>query len=133
MLKGELKQLTSKLELNSHVFFAGMKKPEEIPLWMNACDVLVLPSLNEGLPNVLSEAMACGKPVVATNIAGTPEIVNNDVGYLVKPKDSGDLAKKIILALNKKWDKKKLLKRAKDFSVTASVEKTVEVYNKLLK
>ena len=98
---------------------------------MNACDVLVLPSLNEGLPNVLSEAMACGKPVVATNVAGAPELVNNEVGYLVKPKDENDLSQKILLALNKKWRETKLLNRAKQFSVDNSIRKLMELYKNL--
>lgn len=132
ILREELKNLIARLNLKNNVFFAGEKMPNEVALWMNACDLLVLPSLNEGLPNVLSEAMACGKPVVATKVAGTPEIVDNDVGFLVKPMDADELAKKIVLALNKKWDRKKLFKRAKEFSVTNSVKKTIEVYKKLL-
>ena len=99
---------------------------------MNACDIFVLPSLNEGLPVVLGEALACGKPVVATKVAGTPELVNNDVGYLVNPKDVNALAEKILLALNKKWEKEKLLKRAQEFSVTKSVRKLIKVYRGFL-
>jgi len=132
ILKSELRNLADKLNLNKCVFFVGEKKLDEMPLWMNACDILVLPSLNESLPSVLSEAMACGKPVVATNVAGAPEIVNKDVGYLVKPKNADDLAEKIILALNKKWKREKLFKRAKEFSVTNSVKKTLKLYDKLL-
>ena len=124
--------MVSQLQLRNKVIFAGQKSPDEVPVWMNACDVLVLPSLNEGLPNVLSEAMACGKPVVATNVAGTPELVTKDVGLLVKPKNVNDLAKKITLALNKKWDKGKLLKRAREFSVTNSVKKLIDIYRSLL-
>ena len=133
VLEKELRSLTAKLNLNGFVFFVGAKKPEDVPLWMNACDILVLPSLNEGLPNVLSEAMACGKPVVATSVAGTPEIVDRDVGYLVKPKDVNNLAKKIVLTLDKKWKKENLFKRAREFNVTNSVKKTLKVYNRLLK
>jgi glycosyltransferase involved in cell wall biosynthesis len=132
VLEKSLKLMTSQLQLKNKVIFAGQKNPDEIPIWMNACDVLVLPSLNEGLPNVLSEAMACGKPVVATNVAGTPELVTKDVGLLVKPKNVNDLAKKITLALNKKWDKGKLLKRAREFSVTNSVKKLIDIYRSLL-
>ena len=131
-LEYSLKNLTQNLGLNGYIKFLGQKKYDYVALYMNACNILVLPSLNEGLPVVLCEALACGKPVVATKVAGTPELVNKDVGYLVKPKDVDDLAKKIILALNKKWDKKKLLKRAKEFSVTNSANKLINVYNSLL-
>ena len=53
----------------------GARPHDEIPLWMNASDVLCLPSLNEGLPNVALEAMACGLPVVASRVGGMPEIM----------------------------------------------------------
>lgn len=127
-LENHLKRVASNLNLDEFVRFVGQKTNEEVAKYMNACDIFVLPSLNEGLPVVLCEALACGKPVVATKVAGTPELVNTDVGYLVKPKDVDDLSKKIILALNKKWDKEKLLKRSKEFSVTNSVEKLMGVY-----
>jgi len=121
------------LDISHKIKFVGEIKPDDVTLWMNACDVLVLPSLNEGRPNVLSEALACAKPVIATNVAGNPEIVNKDVGYLVALKDSDDLAEKIDMTLQKKWDKKKLITRAQKFSVTNSVNMIIKIYTKLLK
>jgi len=131
-LENSLKKLTLELNLDGHVRFLGEKSSKDVAKYMNACDIFVLPSLNEGLPVVLCEALACGKPVVATNVAGTPELVTKDVGLLVKPKNVNDLAKKITLALNKKWDKGKLLKRAREFSVTNSVKKLIDIYRSLL-
>ena len=128
ILENALKKLTSELNLEDYVRFLGEKRGKDTAKCMNACDMLVLPSLNEGLPVVLCEALACGKPVVATKVAGTPELVNKDVGYLVKPKDVNDLAEKIVLALDKKWEKDKLLKRAGEFSVISSVNKLIKVY-----
>ncbi len=70
-------------------FNVGAQPHEKIPLWMNASDVLCLPSLNEGLPNVALEAMACGIPVVASRVGGVPEIVHEGVnGLLVPSSDS---------------------------------------------
>jgi len=129
----DLKKLTSDLNLKDYVIFLGQKINKEVALYMNACDILVLPSLNEGLPVVLCEALACGKPVVATRVAGTPELVNSDVGHLVEPKDVDDLANKILLALNKKWRKDVLIKRGKEFSVDRSAKKLLEVYGIFLK
>jgi len=129
----DLKSLASGLKLGEYIKFLGSKANEEVALYMNACDLFVLPSLNEGLPVVLCEALACGKPVVATNVAGTPELVNEDVGYLVKPKDVEDLADKIVLALNKRWDIHKLLKRGNEFSVSNSAKKLIKVYKSFLK
>jgi glycosyltransferase involved in cell wall biosynthesis len=79
---------------------------EEIPLWMNSSDVLCLPSLNEGLPNVALEAMACGLPVVASRVGGVPEIVHEGVnGFLVAPSDPNALAEALRRALATKWDR----------------------------
>jgi len=132
ILENSLKKISSELGLNGYINFLGQKNHDEVARYINACDILVLPSLNEGLPVVLCEALACGKPVVATKVAGTPELVNKDVGYLVKPKDVNDLAEKISLALNKKWKKEKLLKRAKEFSTATSARKVINVYESLL-
>jgi glycosyltransferase involved in cell wall biosynthesis len=129
----DLKSLTSSLKLDGYVKFLGSKSNEEVALYMNACDLFVLPSLSEGLPVVLCEALACGKPVVATNVSGTPELLNEDVGCLVEPKDIQDLADKIIMALNKKWDRHDLLKRGKEFSVSNSAKKLMKVYKSFLK
>jgi glycosyltransferase involved in cell wall biosynthesis len=85
----------------------GMRPHEEIALWMNASDVLCLPSLNEGLPNVALEAMACGLPVVASRVGGVPEVVREDVnGFLVPPSDPTALAEALRRALATKWGRK---------------------------
>ena len=131
-LENDLKSLVRKSQLDDSIIFLGSKGHNETAQYMNACDIVVLPSLNEGLPIVLCEALACGKPVVATKVAGTPELVNKDVGFLVKPKNAEDLQEKILLALNKKWDTKKLLARAKEFSTEVTAKKVFRVYNVLL-
>ena len=83
----------------------GARPHEEIPSWMNASDVLCLPSLNEGLPNVALEAMACGLPVVASRVGGVPEIVQEGVnGFLVPPSDPNALAEALRRALATKWN-----------------------------
>jgi glycosyltransferase involved in cell wall biosynthesis len=64
---------------------------------MAAFDVFILSSLYEGLPNVVLEAMACGRPVVATAVDGTPEaVVQGKTGLLVPAKDTAALAKAIM-------------------------------------
>ena len=128
-----LRELAKELHLTDQIIFLGQKEHKEVAQYMKACDVFVLPSLNEGLPVVVCEALACGKPVVATRVAGTPELVDKDVGYLVEPKDVKDLAEKITLALNRKWETKKLLKRAKEFSVPASAQKVMRVYERFVR
>ena len=73
----------------------------DIPHIMNAIDVLVLPSLVEGAPNVVQEAMAAGKPVVATAVSGTPELIDDGAsGLLVPPRSPEKLATALIALAN---------------------------------
>lgn len=75
----------------------GTKPNTQVALRMKASDVLVLPSHSEGLPNVVLEAMACGLPVVATNVGGIPEaVVHGETGFLVSPGDHQELAARIL-------------------------------------
>lgn len=132
-LEQKLKALASELQLDDDVVFLGQKNHEEYAKYMNACDLFVLPSLYEGLPVVLCEAIACGKPVIATNVSGSSELVTKEVGYLAKAKNPNDLAGKIMLALARKWDVKALLKKAKEFSVESSARKVFNIYKGLIK
>ncbi len=84
---------------------------------MNACNVFVLPSLSESFGIVQIEAMACGKPVVATYNGGSEEVViNKKLGILVEPKDVGGLATAILKALDTEWDKEYILNYAEQFT-----------------
>jgi glycosyltransferase involved in cell wall biosynthesis len=100
---GECRALAS--ELGVDVSFVGGKPHDEIPRWMAACDVFVLPSWNEGTPNVVLEALACGRRVVATRVGGTPDVITSDaLGVLVPPKDPAALAVAIEGALSQDYD-----------------------------
>jgi glycosyltransferase involved in cell wall biosynthesis len=75
------------------VRFVGRVDHDRVGRFMAAGDLFVLPSLSEGLPTVVCEAMNCGLPVVATAVDGTPEIVRDgQTGLLVPPSDPGALA-----------------------------------------
>ncbi len=101
-IESRLKEHTKKLGLDN-VMFLGSKNPSEIPLYMNASDIFVLPSLSEGRPNVVGEAMACGVPVIASNVNGTPEFIENGKnGFLVKPKDPKAISDNILKILSSK-------------------------------
>ncbi len=74
--------------LSESVILPGYIPHERLPLWINASDIFVLPSYQEGLPNVVLEAMACRKPVIATRVGGIPEVVSDGVtGILVEPRN----------------------------------------------
>jgi teichuronic acid biosynthesis glycosyltransferase TuaC len=102
-LRSELERKIQDMGIQSRVRFLGRQPHGMIPLWMNAADVICLPSLFEGCPNVLVEANACGKPIVATNVGGIPELVSNNSGILVPPGDSRELAEGLRKALTMDW------------------------------
>ena len=87
-----LKKLAEAKGLTPRVRFVGQVPNEQLKWWYSAADVLVLCSSREGWANVLLESMACGTPVVATNIWGTPEVVNSpNVGRLMHTRTSAAL------------------------------------------
>jgi teichuronic acid biosynthesis glycosyltransferase TuaC len=77
---------------------------DQVAVWMAASDLVTLPSYMEGCPNVVLEALACGRPVVATNVGGIPEIMSDACGRLVAPRDSAALAQALNSVLNSRWD-----------------------------
>jgi glycosyltransferase involved in cell wall biosynthesis len=90
-----VRTLVAELGLSDHVRFAGQLDEARTLEAIAASDILVLPSLMEGLPVVLMEAMALGKPVIASHVAGIPELVSPDTGRLFRPADWAQLASSI--------------------------------------
>lgn len=89
----------------------GAQGPHEVARWMAASDLVTLPSYSEGHPNVLVEALACGRPVVATPVGGIPEVVDADCGLLVAARDPVALAAGLRNALERQWDDGALSRR----------------------
>jgi len=132
-LKGGLNELIKRLGLEAHVRLVCAKPHEEIPLWMNACDVFVLSSLSEGNPTVMFECLGCGKPFIGTNVGGIPEIIiSEDYGFLVKPGNSGELAENLNKALEKEGDSEKIIQYSKQFTWKEISKKIVDVYREVL-
>jgi len=77
---------------------------DDVSVWMAAADLVTLPSYMEGCPNVVLEALACGRPVVATNVGGIPEIMSDQCGHLVPPRDPAALAQALASVLDRTWD-----------------------------
>lgn len=87
-----LKALASRMGVAERVHWAGVVPQGELKWWYSAADALALCSSREGWPNVLLEAMACGTPVLATNVSGTPDMVNTpDAGLLLGRRDAPTL------------------------------------------
>lgn len=78
--------------------------PDDVAVWMAAADLVTLPSYMEGCPNVVLEALACGRPVVATNVGGIPEIMSDACGRLVPPREPAALAHALAAVLDASWD-----------------------------
>ena len=105
----KLKLLVKTLQLEEMVIFVGKISNEKVPEYLSASDVFVLPSLSEGFPVVLLEAMASGLPIITTKIRGLPEIVQDgNNGFLVNPKSSVELADKIKLLIEDDKIRKKI-------------------------
>ena len=89
-LKDELIKLADDLQISDRIVFLGARS--DVHEYLSAIDVFVMPSLWEGQPIALLEALAMGKPCIVTDVDGIPEIITNNVnGYLVKPKDIAEL------------------------------------------
>lgn len=92
-----LEDLVTRLGLTKNVTFIGHLSPEFVPYYMSLSDIFVLPSISEGFPLVILEAMASGLPIITTNVRGLPEIViDHENGLMVKSKSPNDLADKIL-------------------------------------
>jgi len=132
-LKGTLKKQVSEVGISNYVTFVGGKPHGEIATWMNACDLFVLPSLNEGNPTVMFEALGCGKPFVGTKVGGVPEVIASDTyGLLVESADPEDLAEKILVALDREWDRGVILAYAERYTWENIAKEIVGVYEQVL-
>lgn len=91
-LRAELESRSAALGLHTHITFAGWQDESGVRAALAAGTALILPSFAEGLPVVVMEAMAAGRPIIATAIAGVPELVTPDVGWLVAAGDAAAMA-----------------------------------------
>ena len=99
-----LRSKTKHLALEDRITLNGACSSQEVAHWLAAANVLALPSYNEGYPNVVIEALSCGRPVIATNVGGILELVNDESGILIAPRDSRALAAAIEKAMDRRWD-----------------------------
>jgi glycosyltransferase involved in cell wall biosynthesis len=98
-LEVSLKEQVEQLAIGANVHFLGMR--QDVPRLLSLLDVCILPSLSEGLSLALLEAMASGKPVVATRVGGNPELIDHGrTGFLVQPEDARDLAANLLKLLS---------------------------------
>jgi glycosyltransferase involved in cell wall biosynthesis len=114
--EASLRQRVAALGLADRIRLVGHKAHDELPHWLAAFDVLCLPSRREGCPNVVLEALAAGRPVVASRVGGVPELLHHENGILVAPERPGDLAAALGVALGRAWDPAALRATVPDLS-----------------
>ena len=130
----DLRAQALRMNANGKVKFLGWR--EDVHEIMPVFDLLVLPSLNEGMGRVLVEAMAAGKPVVASEVGGIPDLVKHgETGYLVRPADEKALANGIKKLLNDPERAQQMGQRGKEycrqFSLEAMIAKLDDLYSDL--
>ena len=103
-LQHELSAQIASLGLGEQVDIRGSVHQADLPDWYNAADVFCLASTREGCPNVLLEALACGTPVVGTDVPGIRDVIRNDLTGLVAERSPGGLARALEQALTQSWD-----------------------------
>jgi len=112
-----LRRRVAELGLKDHVRFAGPQPHADLGQWFNAANVFVLATRSEGCPNVLLESLACGVPVVATEVGGVPEIIRPGVEGL----------------LARRWDREALARRAREFDWADAADQALDELHQALK
>ncbi len=128
----ELEELARKLGMQDAVVFAGYVSREEIRELLNHARVFALPSLSEGMPLALLEAMAAGVPAVASRVGGVPEVVEPDAGILVPPNDAAALSEALTRVLTDAALTRRLRRsgkaRAQDYPISIPERKYAQLF-----
>jgi len=131
------KNQIAQLGLSDKIKFTGLLPPEQIPLAIQSCDILVHCSLREGLARTLPQAMLCGRPAISFDIDGAREVVNENTGCLIEPKNIEQLTKTCAELIQDKNLRDKLGQNAREsvkkkFAPQTMVDTIETVYKKLL-
>lgn len=130
-LRAELEDTARRLGVPAR--FHGELPKEEVARLMAEAELFVLPSTHETFGCVLIEAMASGVPSVATRVGGVPEVLTDDAGELVAPRDADALAEGIQRALGRKFDGEALAREARErYGYAVFAERWTRVYEELL-
>jgi glycosyltransferase involved in cell wall biosynthesis len=135
-LKAEMEELCQDLNIIEHVRFTGYRT--DVPKLLQLMDILVIPSVKEGFPFVLLEGAYASRPIVATQVGGVSELIDNGVsGILVPPKDSLALSEAIVYLLENPELARSLGQMAQkkvmsNFSVETMAKQTELLYDRLI-
>jgi glycosyltransferase involved in cell wall biosynthesis len=127
-----LEKKISEKRLGAYITLLGHVPNSDLKQWYSAADVFCLASSREGWANVIMESMACGTPVIATNVWGAPEIITtSEVGLLVE-RNKVSIAEGLIKALNKNWDRKKIREHVSKRTWNIVAQEVKDVFNQVL-
>lgn len=135
--RARLETFVTEQGLNRDVIFAGLRR--DVPRWLQAMDAFALPSLSEGLPLTVLEAMAARLPVVASNVGALPELVEEgSTGFLVEPKQEAALAERLgrLIAnqsLAKAFGEQARRKVECEYSLNRMLRRYADLYNSVFK
>ena len=133
-MRGALQKLAGDLRVDLHVTFAGAIAQAELKHWYSAADLFVLASSREGWANVLLESMACGTPVLATAIWGTPEVVASpDAGALVQERSAPALAQGVLGLLQRLPAREAVRRYAEQFGWAATSEAQLNLFSRFVR
>jgi len=104
-LEANLRTQVASLGIEDRVQFLGARGAPQIAEWLNAADLLCLPSESEGCPNAIVEALSCGTPVVATSVGGIPELVDERCGVLLPSNRAEEIAEGLQKAFRMSWNR----------------------------
>lgn len=121
--RAAMERLVQQHGLTGKIRFLGRLPHEQIGSWMTACDLLLLSSHAEGVPNVVLEAMACGRPVVASALPGIQEVTPDYAGITVPARQPEAFSAAISQALDASWDTGRIREHAETFSWQDNVNK----------
>jgi sugar transferase (PEP-CTERM/EpsH1 system associated) len=135
-LRGQLEMLIDELGIGDFVWMTGDRN--DIPEILRLLNIFVLPSIGEGISNTILEAMATGLPIIATNVGGNPELVEDGVNGYIVPLGNPEKLAEYIIKLTESSNKRSLMGKAslkkvhEKFNWDSTVEKYLTVYDELL-
>lgn len=128
-----LRRQIEELGLQDSVYLAGPRPHVEIPRWLAAADVFCLATSNEGRANVILEALACGLPVVTTDVGGSREVIVDGMdGLLVPFGEPAALAQALVRSLEAKWERQGIARRAAARTWDQTVENALAELRKVV-
>lgn len=131
--KDTLEKMIQDLKLAETIHLVGAVPHDLIPKWIAACNGLVIPSRDEGVPTVLFESIACGTPVIGTSVGGIPDIIDPmKNGILIESENLSELGKTLVQFQDLEWDEDMIREHAQQYEWGNLSKRVEEVYQQVL-